>query len=120
VIDGRADLYALGCVAYYLLTGHLVFDASTAMQMAVAHVASVPVPPSERAGVPIPAGLERLVMACLSKRPENRPANALALLRSLDALQLAATIAPEAAATPASALSATPLFSRPHTRGVLN
>jgi serine/threonine-protein kinase len=112
-IDGRADLYALGCVAYYLLTGHLVFDASTAMQMAVAHVAGAPTPPSERVDQPIPAGLERLVMACLSKRPENRPANAVALLRSLEALDL---VEPPAAPAPESV----PLFSRPRSRSVLN
>jgi eukaryotic-like serine/threonine-protein kinase len=86
-IDGRADLYALGCVAYYLLTGHLVFDASTAMQMAIAHVAGVPVPPSQRVDQPIPPQLERIVMTCLAKRPENRPANAQAMLRALNALE---------------------------------
>jgi serine/threonine protein kinase len=89
-IDGRADLYALGCVAYYLLTGHLVFDASTAMQMAIAHVAGVPVPPSQRVEQPIPPQLERIVMTCLAKRPENRPANAQSMLRLLNALDLEA------------------------------
>jgi serine/threonine-protein kinase len=116
VVDGRADLYALGCVAYYLLTGHLVFDASTAMQMAVAHVAGVPVPPSERSGRPVPAALERLVMECLAKRPENRPASALALLRSLEALNLDAD-APAPRAEPSAQM---PLFSRPRNRSVLN
>jgi serine/threonine-protein kinase len=113
IIDGRADLYALGCVAYYLLTGHLVFDASTAMQMAIAHVAGVPVPPSQRVEQPIPAQLERIVMNCLAKRPENRPANALALLRSLEALDLESD-APAAVPGPAA------LFPRPRSRTVLN
>ena len=117
-IDGRADLYALGCVAYYLLTGHLVFDASTAMQMAIAHVAGAPVPPSQRVEQPIPAQLERLIMTCLAKRPENRPASAAALLRSLNALDLDLDVlsAPvnERAAEPTS------LFGRARSRTVLN
>jgi serine/threonine-protein kinase len=112
-IDGRADLYALGCVAYYLLTGHLVFDASTAMQMAIAHVAGAPVPPSQRVEQAIPAQLERIVMTCLAKRPENRPASAQAMLRALNALDLEAEEqAP--VAEPAS------LFPRSRSRTVLN
>jgi serine/threonine-protein kinase len=116
VVDGRADLYALGCVAYFLLTGHLVFDASTAMQMAVAHVAGVPVPPSERVDRPIPVGLERLVMECLAKRPENRPASALSLLRSLETLDLEGEPSAPALASGADV----PLFTRSRTRSVLN
>ena len=113
-IDGRADLYALGCVAYYLLTGHLVFDASTAMQMAIAHVAGVPVPPSQRVEQSIPPQLERLIMTCLAKRPENRPANAVAMLKSLNALDLDAEEAPSVPAEPVA------LFPRPRSRTVLN
>ena len=114
VIDGRADLYALGCVAYYLLTGHLVFDASTAMQMAVAHVAGVPVPPSQRIDKPIPQALERLIMTTLAKRPENRPPNAVAMLRSLEAIDLGVE-EPVAASEPVA------LFQKPgRSRNVLN
>ena len=47
-VDGRADIYALGCVAYYLLTGQLVFEADTSLQMIVKHLQSDPVPPSRR------------------------------------------------------------------------
>ena len=43
-VDGRADLYALGCVAYYLLTGELVFEADTPMKMFLHHVQTPPVP----------------------------------------------------------------------------
>jgi serine/threonine-protein kinase len=75
-LDGRADLYALGCVAYYLLTGLLVFEADTGLKMVASHLQAVPVPPSRRAGIPVPAALEDLVLRCLEKNPEDRPAGA--------------------------------------------
>jgi hypothetical protein len=84
-VDGRADLYGLGCVAYFLLTGTLVFDATTPMAMAIAHVEQQPEPPSRRTEVPIPASLERIVMACLRKKPEERPQSAGELSEVLDA-----------------------------------
>jgi len=73
-VDGRADIYALGCVAYFLLTGTLVFGDSNPMSMALKHVQAKPDPPSSRTEVPIPPALERLVMQCLEKKPVNRPA----------------------------------------------
>jgi serine/threonine-protein kinase len=75
-VDGRADLYSLGCVAYYLLTGRLVFEGDSPIQTALQHVQQPPVPPSERTSNPIPPALERLVMACLAKRPADRPQSA--------------------------------------------
>jgi serine/threonine-protein kinase len=75
-VDARADVYSLGCVAYYLLTGQLVFEADTAMKMFLQHLQGVPVPPSQRTELPIPADLDALVMACLSKERSHRPANA--------------------------------------------
>ena len=87
-VDGRADLYSLGCVAYYLLTGKLVFEAQTAMQMAVAQVSERPLPPSQRTRQPIPKALEALVMQCLEKLPEKRPASAVVLLAALKSLDL--------------------------------
>ena len=75
-VDARADVYSLGCVAYYLLTGQLVFEAETAMKMFLQHLQGVPVPPSQRTELPIPADLDALVMACLSKDRSHRPANA--------------------------------------------
>jgi serine/threonine-protein kinase len=72
-IDGRADIYALGCVAYFLLTGTLVFEDPNPMSMALKHVQAIPDPPSSRTELPIPADLERLVMQCLEKNPANRP-----------------------------------------------
>jgi tRNA A-37 threonylcarbamoyl transferase component Bud32 len=85
-VDGRADLYALGCVAYYLLTGTLVFEADTGLQMIAKHLRAEPVPPSQRTQLPIPAALERLVLACLAKKPEDRPQTASELDRALAAI----------------------------------
>ena len=85
-IDGRADIYAMGCVAYYLLTGRLVFDEPTPIAMSLAHVQTPPVPPSERTELYIPASLERIVLQCLEKKPVDRPSTAGELGRMLDAL----------------------------------
>jgi serine/threonine-protein kinase len=75
-IDGRADLYSLGCVAYFLLTGRPVFSGDTAMATALAHVKDVPVPPSARSEFSITPALDAVVMACLAKEPVDRPASA--------------------------------------------
>ena len=84
-VDGRADLYALGCVAYYLLTGTLVFQGESELQMMAKHLREEPVPPSRRTDRPIPVELERLVMACLAKKPEDRPRDATELGRAAGA-----------------------------------
>jgi tRNA A-37 threonylcarbamoyl transferase component Bud32 len=86
-VDGRADLYALGCVAYYLLTGALVFEADNGLQMIAKHLRAEPVPPSQRTPLPIPAALECLVLACLAKKPDDRPHSASELARSLAAIK---------------------------------
>jgi serine/threonine-protein kinase len=86
-VDARTDIYAVGCVAYWMLTGQLVFDATTPTQMAVAHVVEQPRRPSERAALPIPVELEQLIMACLAKDPSERPASALELVAHLDEIQ---------------------------------
>jgi serine/threonine protein kinase len=84
-IDGRADLYTLGCVAYFLLTGSLVFNETSPTAMAVAHVQKTPPAPTDRTELPISPDLERVVLQCLAKKPEDRPASARALIRLLDA-----------------------------------
>jgi serine/threonine-protein kinase len=81
-VDGRADIYALGCVAYFLLTGHLVFQAEKSFQMIAKHLQSNPVPPSELA-LHVPLPLERLVLSCLAKDPKDRPQSAGELARAL-------------------------------------
>jgi eukaryotic-like serine/threonine-protein kinase len=85
-IDGRADLYALGCVAYWLLTGKKVFEGGNAMQMVIDHVRTRPSPVSHRTDQPIPAELERIVMRCLEKDPAARPASARQLALDLAAI----------------------------------
>ena len=85
-IDGRADIYALGCVGYWLLTGSLVFPRPTAMAMAVAHSQAEPEPPSHRTELPIPASLDALILECLAKAPADRPPTAEILAQRLAAL----------------------------------
>jgi eukaryotic-like serine/threonine-protein kinase len=82
-VDGRADLYSLGCVAYYLLTGRQVFEGDTVMQVFAQHLQTAPTPPSERGPATVPPDLERLVLSCLAKNPEDRPQSAAALDRQL-------------------------------------
>jgi serine/threonine-protein kinase len=74
-IDRRADIYALGCVAYFLLTGTTVFEEENPTRMALKHVQDVPEAPSLRSGAAIPAALESLVMQCLEKQPADRPSS---------------------------------------------
>jgi serine/threonine-protein kinase len=87
-VDGRADIYALGCVAYWLLTGKPVFEGDSAMQVVIDHVRTAPVPPSRRTSQPIPDALERIVLRCLEKDPARRPSSAVALSNELLALGL--------------------------------
>jgi eukaryotic-like serine/threonine-protein kinase len=86
-IDGRADIYGLGCVAYFMLTGELVFAESSPTAMALAHVQKSPERPSSRTELPIPESLENVVLQCLEKDPENRPRSAQDLARKLEALK---------------------------------
>lgn len=83
--DARSDLYALGCVAYWMLTGDLVFSGTTPIEQLVQHAQETPLPPSARVEIPIPAALEREVMQCLDKDPSQRPVSALDLAHALSA-----------------------------------
>jgi len=74
--DERADIYALGCVAFWLLTGRPPFEAGDAVSLMVQHSTRTPSPPSTIAGEAIPAGLDALILECLSKEPSRRPASA--------------------------------------------
>lgn len=78
-VEPRSDLYAVGTVAYYLLTGIHVFEASTVKDVLLHHLTSVPTPPSRRTSQPIPSALEALVMSCLAKSASARPESAAAL-----------------------------------------
>ena len=79
--DWRADIYSLGCVAYWLLTGSLVFEADTPMKMMLRHVDTPPLLPSRRSELDIPPSLEDVVMACLEKDRRRRPSSAEVLAR---------------------------------------
>jgi serine/threonine-protein kinase len=85
-VDVRADVYAVGCVAYYLISGRLVFEGTTGLQMILMHASDTPVPPSRHAELPVPAALDDLVIACLAKAPADRPQSALEVLYRLDAI----------------------------------
>ncbi|HEY8164409.1 MAG TPA: serine/threonine-protein kinase [Gemmatimonadaceae bacterium] len=87
-VDARSDIYALGCVAYYLLTGKLVFDADSHLQMVARHVHREALAPSARGGIEIPQELDRIVLSCLAKNPDARPATAADLSRALRALDV--------------------------------
>lgn len=87
-LDGRSDLYSLGCVAYWLLTGQSVFTSDNPMELLTEHVQRMPVPPSERIGQPLPSALEKIVMSCLAKDPGQRPHNARVLAHQLLAADL--------------------------------
>jgi tRNA A-37 threonylcarbamoyl transferase component Bud32 len=84
LVDGRADIYALGCVAYYLITGQLVFEAEKAFQMIAKHLQAAPVPPSQRTDRPVSPELERVILKCLAKDAKDRPQGAAQLAEALD------------------------------------
>lgn len=75
-VDGRADIYSIGCVAYWLLTGTVVFKSDSTMGLLVQHAQATPERPSTRSGRAIPKALDDLVMACLAKDPHARPQTA--------------------------------------------
>jgi len=75
-VDARADLYALGAVGYWLLTGTHVFGGTKVVEVCAQHLHAIPEQPSARLRAPVAADLEALLLACLAKRPEDRPASA--------------------------------------------
>jgi serine/threonine-protein kinase len=82
-VDWRADIYATGCLAYWLLTGQLVFTAETPMALLVQHAKTPPAPPSTRTDRPISRAVDDLVLACLAKDPAERPQSARELSHTL-------------------------------------
>jgi serine/threonine-protein kinase len=88
-VDGRADLYALGCVAFWLLTGRPVFEETTPMAAIIAHVQRQPIPPSTATEFEVPAALDQIILDLLAKDPGARPANADVLSARLAAISFA-------------------------------
>jgi eukaryotic-like serine/threonine-protein kinase len=86
-VDGRADIYATGCVAYWLLTGQQVFTADTPMALLLHHAQTPATPPSAKTDTRIPAALDDLVLSCLAKDPAARPQTARELSRRLASVE---------------------------------
>lgn len=82
-VDGRADLYALGAVGYFLLTGKHVFDGPSIVAVCSKHLLEAPTPPSKRVNRQFPADLEAAILSCLAKAPNDRPASAEVLRAQL-------------------------------------
>jgi serine/threonine-protein kinase len=87
-LDARLDIYSLGCVAYWLLTGKEVFEADTPMALALKHVKDEPVPPSRRSELEISPEFEKMIMNCLEKEPSKRFQSAQDLLNKLENCQV--------------------------------
>ena len=84
-IDARSDLYALGAVGYFLLTGTPVFSGRGSLEVIHHHLQTIPEPPSKRLGKPLPPKLEAVILSCLAKNPDERPDSARALATALKA-----------------------------------
>jgi DNA-binding NtrC family response regulator len=87
--DGRVDIYSLGCVAFWLLTGRPPFEGADAISVLLQHSSAAPLAPSEVSEKPVPKDLDALVVECLSKDPRQRPADAERLASRLDSLSVA-------------------------------
>ena len=87
--DGRADLYALGCVAFWLLTARPPFEAGDAMSILMHHARTPAPAPSTMSEEPVPPEMDALVLECLEKDPSRRPASADVLWQRLDRVPLA-------------------------------
>src|SRR5262245_14587597 len=86
--DYRVDIYSVGCVGYRLLSGQQVFEGASAMAMLVEHASTAPPRLQSRAPQPVPPDLEQVIMDCLEKDPERRPAGAGMLAQRLSACPL--------------------------------
>jgi serine/threonine-protein kinase len=89
VLDGRCDIYAVGCLAYWLLTGQHVFAADSTVALLMHHVHTMPTPPSARTEIAIPPELDEIVLSCLAKQPDGRPGSARELAHRLNGVEVA-------------------------------
>ena len=96
-VDGRADIYSLGAVAYYLLTGQPPFISENVMEVLAAHARALVVPPSQR-NSRVPPDVEQVVLTCLAKKPVDRYQDAASLMRALAGCACAESWGPEQAA----------------------
>jgi DNA-binding NtrC family response regulator len=87
--DGRADIYALGCIAYWLLTGRPPFGGEDALAILRQQSDTLPAPPSSLSAESIPSALDALILECLSKDPSLRPAEADVLWERFDNVPIA-------------------------------
>jgi serine/threonine-protein kinase len=87
-LGARSDIYAVGCLAYWLVTAQLVFTGRTSVETMMHHAQTPPVPPSSRTELHISKGFEDAVLACLEKDPERRPATADDLAARLAGVQM--------------------------------
>ena len=83
-VDARSDIYSIGALGYFLITGQPVFTASTLLELCHDHVNKIPQPPSERLGKPVSSELEAVLLACLEKSRDKRPQSARELAELLD------------------------------------
>ena len=88
-VDGRIDIYALGAVGYFMLTGTHVFTGTTVVEVCGHHLHTVPELPSTRLGASVPGDIEQLLLTCLEKDPALRPRDALDLQERLLACECA-------------------------------
>jgi hypothetical protein len=84
-VDVGADVYAVGAVGYFLLTGTPVFTGDSVVEICMKHVKATPESPSVRSGRSVSCDLEKLLLRCLAKTPSDRPSDAADLLKQLDA-----------------------------------
>ena len=86
-IDTRVDIYALGAVAYFLLTGRPPFQSDSIVQVFIEHLKTQPQPPSELTELAVPPALEEIILRCLAKKPDDRFQTAEELEKALEAIQ---------------------------------
>jgi serine/threonine-protein kinase len=96
-VGPRTDLYAVGCLAYWLMTGTRVHEGGRPLEVLAHHLNTPPAAPSRRTELPIPESLDLIVLACLEKEPERRPSSADSLAELLRGVQLQHPWSPERA-----------------------